>query len=361
MNENLVNEKQELQHIIDYMEATWDGFDKVQIKPFLELLWNDSLQLTKNFFEQHNLIDEYIQWNNERKDYSVWQKAGTSLTENQVKSAIEYDGIYQAASCLLIGPIKVYDIIRKDWDYEKTSSNLLNKIKESMPDATKLRPKGWKQLAKNYEDYDGQEEYNETENVFKGMNSEGVVSHAFHVRVALPYVMYDDKCQGRKPLYTLIGAILAHALSVNSHNNEQHIIEEINRIKEITKDSKYYTNIVNKFDIAEFTDNRLLKAFSILGSFSSKEITDEDHIEIVNQIWKEEELYKQLSPEEKEKKKLENGLAILEMLKNVKSETVNPPPIDDMKKSSEFNKMEEVKALLNMNEQVPIKKKKNKM
>ena len=59
------------------------------------------------------------------------------------------------------------------------------------------------------------------------MNSETAGSPSFEVRVALPHVIYDDKCQGRKPLETLVGAILGHAYVMAEHNNSSKMLKEL--------------------------------------------------------------------------------------------------------------------------------------
>lgn len=78
-----------------------------------------------------------------------------------------------------------------------------------------VKPKGFDEFEKDYCDFDGQEEWEDKERdkcekEFNGFDDEGVGSFNFVRKVSLPDVMYNDICQGRSPLQTLIGACVAY-------------------------------------------------------------------------------------------------------------------------------------------------------
>ena len=76
----------------------------------------------------------------------------------------------------------------------------------------KASPKGYKAFKKGYQDYQGMEELNEAtlQKKFKGHGDGSVGAPGFVVKISLPHTTYDDTNQGRRPLETLLGAILSH-------------------------------------------------------------------------------------------------------------------------------------------------------
>jgi hypothetical protein len=63
------------------------------------------------------------------------------------------------------------------------------------------------------------EEQQETDDAdFAGHRVSSAVSHEFSTAVALPYVMYDDKCQGRNSAWSLVGGAYGHLLAMLQHN-----------------------------------------------------------------------------------------------------------------------------------------------
>lgn len=249
-----VDPNKELEHIIEYIEKRWEGFDKIDIQAFFTQIWEKSLELSKYKIDNHGFMDLYEEWNNERKDHKNWQKAGSKLSEEDIKSFSLYDYPQNLIYSILSTPTSYDDVIMSKWDYSTNVKELLKEIKEVFPEATKLLPIGWKNLAKNYRDFDGQEEYCETQQElddkeFKGINSGTAGTFPFQARVALPYVMYDDKCQGRKPLHTLIGAILGHAYALNIKNNTIAVLKDLYDIKKELSTPTYYQDIVLSFDI----------------------------------------------------------------------------------------------------------------
>jgi hypothetical protein len=148
-----------------------------------------------------------------------------------------------------MGSMELARLFQDKWDYSKSVKTLISNVKKEFPHATKLKPQGWKKLAKNYNDYDGMDELDETNTLFKGTNSAGATCGGFDHRTSLPQVMYDDKCQGRKPLETLIGAVLGHAYFISQKNNSIKNIKEWVEIKKDFDKPEYYQKIIKKINL----------------------------------------------------------------------------------------------------------------
>lgn len=109
------------------------------------------------------------------------------------------------------------------WDYSRKVSALVARMAQKYPDLLGARPLGWDALAANYTDFDGQEDYDPRPDMdlFEGCRVEGATSSHFPYRVALPYVMYDEKCQGYKAHHVLVGSVFAQFLGIREYLNTE--------------------------------------------------------------------------------------------------------------------------------------------
>jgi hypothetical protein len=108
---------------------------------------------------------------------------------------------------------KLQDLLFKDqFNYSKEIEAILKYLKKTWD--IKATPKGYKEFRKNYNDFQGMEELDEKalQKRFKGHGDGSVCTPGFVVRISLPHVVYDNNCQGRPPLETLLGAVLAHGM-----------------------------------------------------------------------------------------------------------------------------------------------------
>lgn len=278
-----VDLNQELAAIVEYVEQRWDGFDKVDINSFFSKIWDMAIKMSQHKIDHYAFLDDYEEWKDERQEYSTWERAGTKLTEKELSKYKYDDFINNFIDTLISAPHTFDKIIMEKWDYGNNVSSILKEIKAEFPDSTKLRPKGWKKLAKNYSDFDGQEEYCDNQQdiddaAFKGIDSATAGSFPFQARIALPYVMYDDKCQGRKPLHTLVGAVVGHAYVVNMKNNTATILNEVRDLKIELNSSEYYQNIVLNVDIESKIQSPVMKALYVVIK-DRMPITSEDEFE----------------------------------------------------------------------------------
>jgi hypothetical protein len=198
----------ELDAMVSFTQSRWDG-SKEDIEKVITIAWQESLEKTHNIFDKYGHTDIIKNWDKNKTP----------------ELNIEGYEWYLALSSLA-------DIVSEKWDYEKVVKNIIQKVKKEVEKPGTLLPQGWKKLAKNYNDYDGMEEYalehsQNDANEFKGVDSNSASAAGYPGRIALPHVMYGDKCQGRKPLEELVGAVLGHAYFVSLHNHGVEIAQSL--------------------------------------------------------------------------------------------------------------------------------------
>lgn len=112
------------------------------------------------------------------------------------------------------------------WDYSRRVSRLRLQLAQKYPDLVGARPLGWNTLENGYADFDGQAEYDESADcaLFQGTRVESAGAAHFVARTALPYVIYDEKCQGRKACDVLVGALYAQFLGLQEFLNTQQLL-----------------------------------------------------------------------------------------------------------------------------------------
>lgn len=217
--EPLVDPDKELVAIVNYITTTWNGFSDEKSQDFFKTVWDNSNHVLKNHFDQYIFLD-FIKNFYELKDFNEFKINGVSN--------------FELPMYFLIAKSKLHDLVSNEWRYDKNVNEILYSVKAEFPFATKAKPKNWNKLAKNYVDYEGMSELNghELKKLFGGMDSGTAGCPSFEIRTALPHVIYDDKCQGRKPLEVLVGAMLGHAYVMNEKNNATKMLKEWIDLKE---------------------------------------------------------------------------------------------------------------------------------
>lgn len=209
----LVNPENEIKYIIDYISKTWDGFDTPETKEGLIKVWDSANNLLKNQFDQYIFLN-FMKHLYDFKDFSPVSINGVNSQELPLY--------------FILSNSALHDSVQKSFDYSKSVRSILSSIKTEISELTKVKPKGWNAFSKDYIDYQGMSDldHNELKILFNGMDSGTAGCSSFEVRTALPHVMYDDKCQGRKPLEVLVGAMLTHAYVMNEKNNGSKMLKE---------------------------------------------------------------------------------------------------------------------------------------
>ncbi len=171
-------------------------------------------------------------------DYEVTHKART-LRETRETLLAPADAVYDAVCHFLdevFFKMSTIERVGRDldgpWDFSDRVSSVYSEMLKKYPGLANTRPLGWTELEKGYEDYDGMEAYDSAPDIaeFRGINSDSASAPGFHGRVVLPWVMYDEKCQGRKAPYVLVSAVFAHFLFIASKQNAFLACEELGRI-----------------------------------------------------------------------------------------------------------------------------------
>jgi hypothetical protein len=77
----------------------------------------------------------------------------------------------------------------------------------------KVFPKGYNKLRKNYQDFDGMKDYNyeKLNKAFKGLDNSTAGSFALPTQLSVPHVVYDECCQGRDKIESLLGSVFSYA------------------------------------------------------------------------------------------------------------------------------------------------------
>lgn len=106
-----------------------------------------------------------------------------------------------------------------------------------------IRPKGFNELKKGYTDYDGMQEFcddpgfedlaKELEETLKVQRTGGSLDTLSNL--STPYVVYDDVCQGRAPLFKLICTLVYFGVDLGMKVQEEESAKEIVRLKEDVK------------------------------------------------------------------------------------------------------------------------------
>lgn len=113
--------------------------------------------------------------------------------------------------------------------FEQRCTPVLDSVRAHWPDIDDAKPMGYDALHQGYSDFDGMAAYCETQQAqdeadFRGTDSSSARTPSLPSRIALPYVLYDDVCQGRRAPYVLVSSVYAHFLRLVEHNNTQDIL-----------------------------------------------------------------------------------------------------------------------------------------
>lgn len=219
-----INLDEEVAHMAEFIRQKWTPIENIEAL-FTEIR-DAALHAARAWLHDHDIWDVAHDMLDARK----------ALLEEKLKDSLPVQSVgveYYDALCTL-----VYDISGKakrlkeagmdidgPWDFSRRVNALSNRLSAKYPDLATARPNGWAEFEKGYTEYDGQAEYDPKPDreLFKGSKVEGACSGSFPMRVALPYVMYDEKAQGFKAYRVLVGAVFAQFLGIKEMLNTEEL------------------------------------------------------------------------------------------------------------------------------------------
>lgn len=112
---------------------------------------------------------------------------------------------------------ELYNCTEEDLsDFEKLVKPLIEYIRSNW-NVKDLKPKNYDSFTEDYTDYDGMDELNIE---FDGVLDDTPCGHSFPVSCSLPHVAYNEICQGRDPLTTLIYSAVSFGMSVQAQREK---------------------------------------------------------------------------------------------------------------------------------------------
>lgn len=212
----------ETKNIIDFLEITWENTETiVDFHSFVKEIFDCGLKDGSNWLDFRMTRD----YSKERKEYlkDIGKLDFLSL---------DFSYMFFLSSAMEFCCIEQY--VKKGFNFSEKTEHLINIISDKYSIPKNIQPKGWDNFIDDYEEYDGMEEFDhkKNNNLFKGFNSQSCGAGGFHERISLPNTMYNEVCQDRNRLYTLIGSIYAHGLLCMEHNNSYNFMSEYELLME---------------------------------------------------------------------------------------------------------------------------------
>lgn len=173
------------------------------------------------------------------------------------------------------------------WNYSQRVTCLTAALCARFEGLAQARPHGWADLHEGYQEFDGMGEGSPAVDYadFFGTKIEGTVSPDFVVRTALPYVMYDEVCQGHKAAEVLVGAVYAQFLSISHQLHAFEVCKEMDKLEGLLAPRMV-------FETGLYSENPFVK---IVVSLMDAPYAEETYLESEAHY----RAYQALSPEEK--------------------------------------------------------------
>lgn len=227
------------------------------------------------------------------------------------------------------------DVDVQDKYFEQYTKPLAKKIQKDFPGFSKSKPLGWADFAKKYEDFAGQAEYRAEpdRDLYQGVDPKGRSWHLVE-KLALPYLMYDDKCQGNSPTYMLVSSVYSHFLGVREFINTKEMIGAVENLLPFYDPAVSFGLVVPTNSGNDLVDILVGK----LEPFPSKESSEESLRKLRE--------FAALSEEEQAERKKSNAVRIKEMMQNMFSH-------DPVKEAAEREK--EIAEVLEMKRMIRAK------
>jgi hypothetical protein len=260
-----------------------------------------AMKAARSWFESHSLWEAAHALKKERKTL-LRQTYGPMIYADL------YDALYTLLDSISGEARDLSDVGRSlngtRWDFETRVRNLeLRLCDRQYPDLSSARPLGWAEMEIGYKAFDGQDEYDPRpdQELFKGVNVQGARSADFPGRIALPYVICEEKNYGRRASYSLVGAVYAHFLGIAEFLNTHKVVQDLNAaFPQLQVPEVLYERVVT-------TENPFLKVAVEVAPPVATPAQFQEHLAQMA-------AFEALSDEEKALRKAEGSAAVLEML-----------------------------------------------
>lgn len=219
-----IDTDKELFCLIDYIQKTWTNLPcDEDLYSFVKEIFIIGLEDSKNHID---FFDD-LNFDKKREDY---------LQSINKESLIDFDHVYQFLNFAPLVFHRLGNQLKKISHVDDRPLELIKTIKEKYNILDDLQPIGWDLMESSYIGFDGMEEFDHKTNdqLFLGHHNYKAAGYEFHVRIALPYIMYDEKEQDRSRLYILIHSIYSHAkFCAELNNNHELLIDYKQFVEEI--------------------------------------------------------------------------------------------------------------------------------
>lgn len=340
LNTETTPESNELDALIQFTQNRWSGIPSNDSADIITKSFNAGLEAGALWFDQYGFLDASKQWEDERT------KKLTAILKTQNPDFVDhihYDDILSFGKNIWGRASTLYRIIMSGWDYSEKADSLYKTILASHPNAKDFKPHGFDEFKKTYQDFDGADEYFDSGNQkkdindFNGVNSSTAGSDGFHSQLAVHTVTYNDVCQGRNHIRTLVAAAFSHGLFIAQHNNTAAMLADMENCKNILFNNPDHDKITYLHDSTAIPANKILKCILFVENFQMQESmrkisglrTYKTQAELDSYLVQRTKEIKAITPEQKAESKKNAD----KWLKNFFAELASPEEKENEKKS----------------------------
>jgi len=300
--DGVINLDEEFSALVEFVKLKWSTVDELPL--LMHEAWDIGVDLYKAKAESNYLLKNKICDMGKSKDKYIC----STLTNSERFIAERYHPFNLFCRDLLLVGISTF-LSEPEFTYSELEKKMKEIIKK-YPSCKEMKPLGWNELKKVYVEYMGMDEYNlkEDEALFKGTN---VAQHdrSFLLRISLPQVMYDELEQGNDRIVVLLAGVVDHAGKCKKHNNALAMLKDIERIEDYFLTLKEVHPMPFDVSFENVTKNCFFD--EILKKSKEDFLTPESFKESVEQ----RKEFDNLPEEEKAKRKADNAVAVMNMLK----------------------------------------------
>lgn len=217
----------EIRSIASFARETWDGIPE-DFELIVTKIQEQAFKDAKNWVVPYSLTpllrDAIEKRREELIDHHDFPSAEKLLTHD-----VKFRGIFN----LILYSDELYCTKEKEGlDFEREVTIAYRLALRMGSRINEARPRGWEDAIRGYEDFDGMESYDPRvdEDRFKGSNTCGPGVAPLPSKLALPYVLYDHVCQGRRAELVLIASIYGHFLGIKEHINTLELKEAVSAL-----------------------------------------------------------------------------------------------------------------------------------